>query len=40
MQLNRYDEASQVFQAGVSKFPAKKSLFADYYKKAKSLQQH
>jgi len=39
MQLNRYDEASQVFEAGFTKFPDKKSLFADYYKKAVSLQQ-
>lgn len=39
MQLNRYDEASQVFEAGFVKFPDKKSLFADYYKKAVALQQ-
>jgi len=34
MQLDRYDEASQVFEAGFAKFPDRKSLFADYYKKA------
>jgi len=39
MQLERYDEASQVFEAGFAKFPDKKSLFADYYKKAIALQQ-
>jgi len=39
MQLSRYDEASLVFQAGLSKFPDRKSLFADYYKKAVTLQQ-
>ena len=40
MQLNRYDEASQVFEAGFLKFPDKKLLFADYYKKAVALQRH
>jgi len=39
MKLERYDEASQVFEAGFAKFPDKKPLFADYYKKAMALQQ-
>jgi len=39
MQLYRYEEAIQVFEAGFSKFPDRKSLFADYYKKAIMLHQ-
>lgn len=39
LKLEQYDDATQVFEAGIAKFPDRKDLFSDFYNKAVELQQ-
>jgi len=39
MKLDQFDEASQVFEAGLIKFPDRKALFSEFYNKAIDMQR-